>query len=90
MTPRSLVIVDTKYVKPFGEAAFAEITAAPDHAADAPRTVLLTRDDGAADRARAAEGSDQRFAITWRPARRRTGRACLMLERFEPLEAAHV
>jgi hypothetical protein len=83
MTPQSLVIVDTKYATPLNEAPYYELTAAPDLAADAPRTVLLTRATLHYALALDAEGTAQRFAITWRASRRASGRACLVIEQFE-------
>lgn len=87
MTPRTLVIVHTAYVTPIhGDAPYYELTAAPDLAEDAPRTVLLTRDVELYQRALDAEGTDVTFATTWRPKKRANGRVCLALEELEPLK----
>lgn len=86
MTPRALVIVDTRYVTPpRGEEPYYEITAAPDLADDAHRTVLLTRDTLIATQAMQAEGSESRVALTWRTGKRSDGRRCLVLDQYTPV-----
>src|SRR5215831_12018501 len=66
---RSYVIVATAYVTParhLGRDPYFEIVAAADLDPSSARYAFATRDETIIARAVAAEGTDQRFALTWR------------------------
>jgi hypothetical protein len=72
LPPPVLVVVQTYFVTPpprFDEAPFYEVILAPDLARDAPRTVLITRDETLYDQAVDAEGTDRQFIIRRHPER---------------------
>lgn len=71
----AVLVVDTQYVVPQQGAPYYAIAVAPD--ADFPHpTILVTRDQAAYETALAAEGSDQRVAVTWTHGTRADGRRC--------------
>src|SRR5262245_34201740 len=60
-----------------------EIQLAPDDAADAPRTIVVTRDREMYERALKAEATGLTFKTSWHRARRDDGRQCLVLDVLE-------
>ena len=70
ISPRTFVVVATRYVVPPTRAAeqpFTEIVIGSSQDPDALRTIVITRDDALAQRAIALEGTDARVTAVFRP-----------------------
>lgn len=62
------------------EPDYYELHFAPDPAPDAPRTILLTRDQTLYERALKAEGTWFRFDVSWHHALLGTRKRCMVLD----------
>ncbi len=84
---RTFVIIATAYVTPpprSDDPPYFEIIAAPDHAKYAVRTVIRTRDATLYARALAAEGTEERFLLSWRTVRSPSRSINELLEMLAP------
>jgi hypothetical protein len=63
--------------------AYYELHLAPDVAADAPRTIVLTRDPALYARALHAESTLRRVEARWHASRRPNGTYCQLLDALE-------
>jgi len=84
---RTFVVVSTRYVVPpsrMQQEPYYEIKVACDFDPDAPRMVVVTRDEELYTRAAFAEGYDDRFSVTWRVLQG-TCRSYDLLESLEPV-----
>ena len=91
---QSFVIVSTAYVvspPKWGRAPYYEIVAGYDHSPDSARQVFATRDERLVERALAAEGRDERFALRAAGTLEGSRHAIRVLTALDPVpEAAHV
>ena len=84
MKTANVLVVDTYVVheRRLGQ-FFYELHLAPDREGDAPRTILVTRNEEAYELALAAEGTPARFTATWHRGTRNGSKPCQVLDRLE-------